>query len=161
MTTQKRTNPFCLGAPVLLTTILVVAIFGCAGSQIVNDMNQHNPLAACPDSPNCVSSEAQDIRHVVNPMELAGTSVTEGAGVQALVSRLPRSKVVTATEQYLHATIKSRIFGFIDDLELTLDPQTKRIDIRSASRSGSYDLGVNRRRVEDLRRQLKAAALIR
>jgi uncharacterized protein (DUF1499 family) len=94
-------------------------------------------------------------------MQLAGTSDTEWAGVQALVSRLPRSKVVTATEQYLHATIKSRIFGFIDDLELTLDPQTKRIDIRSASRSGSYDLGVNRRRVEDLRRQLKAAALIR
>ena len=161
MTTQKRTNPFCLGAPVLLTIILVVAVIGCAGSQIVNDMNQHNPLAACPDSPNCVSSEAQDSRHAVNPMQLAGTSDTEWADVQALVSRLPRSKVVTATEQYLHATIKSRIFGFIDDLELTLDPQTKRIGIRSASRSGSYDLGVNRRRVEDLRKQLKAAALIR
>ena len=78
-----------------------------------------------------------------------------------MVRGLPRSTTVTATERYLHVTLRSRFFGFIDDLELKLDPQTKRINIRSASRSGSYDLGVNRRRVEDVRNQLKAAALIR
>jgi len=78
-----------------------------------------------------------------------------------LIGRLPRSEIVTATDRYLHATLKSRIFGFVDDLELRLDPQTDVIHIRSASRSGHYDLGVNRRRVERLRKQLRAAALIR
>jgi len=61
----------------------------------------------------------------------------------------------------VHVTQKSRFFGFIDDLELKLDPQSKTISIRSASRRGYYDLGVNRRRVENLRKQLKAAGLIR
>ena len=94
-------------------------------------------------------------------MQLTGNSDTEWSEVQAAVRGLPRSRIAAATENYLHATLKSRLFGFIDDLELKLDPQTQMIDIRSASRSGSYDLGVNRRRVESLRKQLKAAALIR
>lgn len=94
-------------------------------------------------------------------MQLAGRSDTEWADIQVLIGRLPRSEIVTATDRYLHATLKSRIFGFVDDLELRLDPQTDVIHIRSASRSGHYDLGVNRRRVERLRKQLRAAALIR
>lgn len=145
----------------LAVITLAVAGMGCAGSQIADNMKQNDQLSACPDSPNCVSSEAQDSRHAVAPMQLAGNSDTEWAEVQAMVRGLPGSTTVTATERYLHVTLRSRFFGFIDDLELKLDPQTKRISIRSASRSGSYDLGVNRRRVEDLRKQLKAAALIR
>jgi uncharacterized protein (DUF1499 family) len=94
-------------------------------------------------------------------MQLTSDSDTKWAGVQEVVRRLPRSRIVTSTERYLHVTLKSRIFGFIDDLELLLDQQTKTISIRSASRSGYFDLGVNRRRVEDLRKQLKAAGLIR
>lgn len=141
--------------------ILAVAVIGCAGSQMVNDMKLHDPLAACPDSPNCVSSDSQDNRHAVNPMQLADNSDTEWAAVQAMVGRLPRVRIVTASELYLHATLKSRLFGFIDDLELKLNPQTRIVSIRSASRSGNYDFGVNRRRVESLRKQLKAAELIR
>ena len=154
--------------PLRSRTKLWMAVFAlaaagmcCAGSQIADNMKQNDQLAACPDSPNCVSSEAQDSRHAVAPMQLAGNSDTEWAEVQAMVRGLPRSTTVTATERYLHVTLRSRFFGFIDDLELKLDPQTKRINIRSASRSGSYDLGVNRRRVGNLRNQLKAAALIR
>ena len=93
-------------------------------------------------------------------MQLAGNSEREWDEIRAVVDALPRSRILAATEHYLHATLKSRLFGFIDDLELKLDPQTKMIGIRSASRSGSYDMGVNRRRVENLRKQLKAAALI-
>jgi len=140
---------------------LAAAGMGCAGSQVAYDMKQRDRLAACPDRPNCVSSAASDPRHAVAPLQLAGNSDTEWAEVQAMVRGLPRSTTVTATERYLHVTLRSIIFGFIDDLELMLDPQTKMISVRSASRSGSYDFGVNRRRVENLRNQLKAAALIR
>lgn len=144
-----------------ISITLATALMGCTGSQMIDDMKQPDPFAACPDRPNCVSSEAQDPRHAVAPMQLAGNSDTEWVEVQAVVRGLPRSRIVTATDEYLHATLKSRLFGFIDDLELKLDPQTKRIDVRSASRKGYSDLGVNRRRVEDVRNQLKAAALIR
>jgi len=145
----------------VLTIIITAAMLGCAGSQTVDTMKTQDRFAPCPDTPNCVSSEAQDPRHAVAPMQLAGNSDTEWSEVQAVVRGLPRCRIATATENYVHATLKSRLFGFIDDLELKLDPQTKMINIRSASRSGSYDLGVNRRRVENLRKQLKAAALIR
>jgi uncharacterized protein (DUF1499 family) len=124
-------------------------------------MNQHDRLAGCPDRPNCVSSEAKDPRHAVAPMQLAGGSDAAWNDIQAVVGCLPRSKIVKATDRYLHVTLKSRIFGFIDDLELKLEPQTRQIAIRSASRKGYFDLGVNRRRVEYLRKQLQAASLIR
>lgn len=145
----------------LLAMVLTAAVIGCTGSQAANKMKPQNRFAPCPDTPNCVSSEAQDPRHAVAPMQLAGNSEDEWAKIQAVVKGLPRSRILTATEDYLHATLKSRVFAFIDDLELKLDPQTNMIGIRSASRTGSYDLGVNRRRVENLRKQLKAAALIR
>jgi uncharacterized protein (DUF1499 family) len=93
-------------------------------------------------------------------MQFVGDSANGWLAIQDVVSRLPRSMIVTATYQYLHVTLKSRVLGFIDDLELKLDPQTKMISIRSAPRKGYFDLGVNRRRVENLRKQLKAAELI-
>jgi uncharacterized protein (DUF1499 family) len=123
-------------------------------------MNQHDRLVECPDRPNCVSSNAQNPRRAVAPMQLAGDSATDWANIQLVVSRLPRSTIVKATDRCLHVIQKSRLFGFIDDLELKLDPQTKMIAIRSASRQGYFDLGVNRRRIERLRKKLKAAALI-
>lgn len=144
----------------MLAITLAIAALGCTANRIVYDMKQNGFLAPCPDTPNCVSSEAQDPRHAVAPMQLAGDSDTEWADVQAVVSRLPRTRIVTATDRYLHVTVKSRFFGFVDDMELMLDPSSGMISIRSASRTGSYDLGVNRRRVENVRKRLKAAELI-
>ena len=155
----KTTIPSRLAALALVVFLAVAT--GCLGGQAVDNMKPYEPLAACPDSPNCVSSESQDPRHAVYPMQLAGNTQTEWAELQAVLSRLPRVTIVTATGHYLHAAVKSRIFGFVDDLELKPDPKTNKISIRSASRSGYYDFGVNRRRVEDLRRRLTAASLIR
>jgi len=159
MVVRHATLPFFYTPAI--TIVILVAFIGCAGSEMVDDMKQHNPISVCPDSPNCVSSESQDERHAVKPMYLAGKSNTEWAEIKARVGRLPRAKIVTNSEWYVHATLKSRLFGFVDDLELKLDPHTQMIRIRSAARSGYYDLGVNRRRVENLRKQLKSAKLIR
>jgi len=52
---------------------------------------------------------------------------------------------------YLHAEFRSALFGFVDHVELRLDEAANRIDVRSASRTGYYDFGVNRRRVEEIR----------
>lgn len=77
------------------------------------------------------------------------------------VSELPRTTIVTQTDNYLHAECQSALFGFVDDLELHLKAANAVIDVRSASRLGYSDLGVNRRRVEDLRSQLIKRGIVR
>ena len=146
---------------VILSIAFAAAVWGCSGNQVENHMRQHDPIAGCPRRPNCVSSESQDPKRTVAPMHIAGDAAAVWAAIQQVVRRLPRSTIVKSTDRYVHATLKSSLFGFVDDLELKLDPQTKTIHIRSASRNGYFDLGVNRRRVEYLRKQLKAADLIR
>lgn len=93
-------------------------------------------------------------------MVLIGDTSTSWGAIQAILGRMPRSTVVKATDRYLHVTFKSRLFRFVDDLELKLDPQSGVIAIRSASRVGYFDLGANRRRVESIRKQLTADGLV-
>lgn len=145
----------------MVTIAAVAVLMGCAGGGKDIDMNQLDRLSGCSGPPNCVSSESEDHRHSVAPMQLLGDSASQWKAIQDVVGRLPRSRIIKATDRYLHVTLKSRVLGFVDDLELKLDPQTKMISIRSASRSGYFDFGVNRRRVENLRQQLTAAELIR
>ncbi|MBT8372661.1 MAG: DUF1499 domain-containing protein [Deltaproteobacteria bacterium] len=149
------------GVRAVVIIAVAAAVIGCAGKGKNNDMNQLDRLSGCSGPPNCVSSESEDPRHSVDPMQLLGDSNNEWLAIQDVVDRLPRSRIVKATDRYLHVTLKSKVLGFIDDLELMLDPQTEMISIRSAARSGYFDLGVNRRRVEKLRKQLQAAELIR
>ncbi len=118
-------------------------------------------LADCPASPNCVCSEASDAEHRIAPLELAVEPVQAWEELGRVVSALPRTRVVTRTESYLHAEVRSRFFGFVDDLELQLRPAEQRIAVRSASRLGHSDLGVNRRCVEALRSTLRERGVLR
>ena len=83
------------------------------------------------------------------------------AAAAGVVASLPRSTIVEKTDTYLHAAFKSRVFRFVDDLELLLDPATGIVAVRSASRTGYSDLGVNRRRVEALREKLTQKGIVR
>jgi uncharacterized protein (DUF1499 family) len=74
---------------------------------------------------------------------------------------LPRTRIVKETEDYLHAECRSALFRFVDDLELQLRPSESIIAVRSASRLGYSDLGVNRRRVEGLRESLTRLGVLR
>jgi uncharacterized protein (DUF1499 family) len=74
---------------------------------------------------------------------------------------LPRTRIVSRTDASLHAECRSRIFRFVDDLELCLRAAEGIIAVRSASRLGYSDLGVNRSRVEALRAELKKRGMIR
>ena len=114
-------------------------------------------LSPCPSSPNCVSSQAQDERHRVEPLPYAGSGKEAMASLASVLRALPRTTVVTAAEGYLHAESRSAVFGFVDDVELLLDEAAKVVHVRSASRVGRSDLGVNRRRVEAIRARWVAA----
>jgi uncharacterized protein (DUF1499 family) len=110
--------------------------------------------APCPDRPNCVSSRsAPEHRSYIAPLAFSGPADAAWRRITALVADLPRVAVVKQSDTELHAECRSAVFGFVDDLELTLDPARSVIHVRSAARTGYFDFGVNRRRVEALRQR--------
>jgi uncharacterized protein (DUF1499 family) len=135
----------------LLATTLAGA---CAGARPEGLGVAAGAFAPCPASPNCVSSDAEDAGHRVAPLPVVGTPEEAWRAARAAVAALPRTRVVVESDGYLHAECRSAVFGFVDDLELHLRPEAGAIAVRSASRVGYSDLGVNRRRVEALRAAL-------
>jgi uncharacterized protein (DUF1499 family) len=117
-------------------------------------------LAPCPASPNCVSSDASDPVHHVAPLALRGEQSEGWVAIRQLVASWPRTRIVAATDEYLHAECRSALLGFVDDLELHLRPEPGVVAVRSASRLGYSDLGVNRRRVESLRAALRLQGIV-
>ena len=81
--------------------------------------------------------------------------------VRKLVLEMPRTRIVNETSDYLHAECRSSVFGFVDDLELHLRPSEDIIAVRSASRLGYSDFGVNQRRIETLRAALIGQDMVR
>lgn len=117
-------------------------------------------LSPCPCSPNCVSSDADDIDHNLPTFELALPGAAGWRAVKQVVRQLPRVAIVQETDDYLHAECRSGFFGFVDDLELYLRVDGKTIAVRSAARLGYSDFGVNRKRVEALRESLREQGVI-
>ncbi len=116
-------------------------------------------LSPCPESPNCVSSQAATAEHQIEPLQVA-TPVEEGelmARLSKLVSNMERSRIIEKKNNYMHVEFRSAWFRFVDDLEFLLDAETGRIDLRSASRVGYSDFGVNRDRVERIRQSFTVA----
>jgi len=139
-------------ATMALSLFLCLIIRACAGGKTpVNIGINNGKLADCPASPNCVSSDAADADHYVEPIPLTGSAEEDWLRAQKLVAELPRTKIITVDNNYLHAECRSAVFGFVDDLELHLRPQERIIAVRSAARLGYSDFGVNRKRVEELR----------
>lgn len=112
-------------------------------------------LAPCPDSPNCVCTQAEpsDQIHYIQPLTYTGSASAAKARLLAILKALPRTTIITDSEDYLHVEFRSLVFRFVDDVEFVLDDQAKRINFRSASRLGHSDLGVNRKRMEKIRQQ--------
>lgn len=115
-------------------------------------------LRACPDSPNCVCSEDSRPDHHIEPLATGDDPAAAWQRLREALAAEPRSRVLTDEEHYLHAEVRSLIFRFVDDVECRLDAPAGVIHIRSASRAGYSDLGVNAARVERLRRRVEAAA---
>jgi uncharacterized protein (DUF1499 family) len=111
-------------------------------------------LPPCPSSPNCVTSEpGADAEHAVDPLPLPAALDAPGAidRLVAIVQATPRTAVLARTDEVLHATFRTPLLRFTDDVVFRADPAEGVIHVRSASRVGQGDLGVNRRRVEELR----------
>lgn len=113
-------------------------------------------LTRCPDTPNCVCSEFRaDRTHFIEPFELpAETAARALTRIRTAILEQGGS-IRSESADYLAATYTTPLFGFVDDLEIRIDPANGLAHVRSASRVGHGDLGVNRKRVERLRELLR------
>lgn len=133
------------------------SIFSFAGTPPSNLGWQNDSFAPCPQTPNCVNSLSQDSTHTIAPLPLTSAPATAFEKLKAIVTDLPRTKIITATDNYLYAEFTSALMGFVDDVEFYLDSANNVIQVRSASRLGESDLGVNRQRIETIRAKLSDA----
>lgn len=110
-------------------------------------------LSICPDKPNCVSSEQyNDAGHYLEPVALQSAASPDPLTVIKGVIADMGGVIQAQDGGYIAATFSSPVFGFVDDLEIRVDQDELLIHIRSASRAGYGDAGVNRKRVERFRK---------
>lgn len=139
----------------LALAAVLISLAGCSGGRSpLNPGVAEGRLAPCPDSPNCVSSEAAAERRV-KPLRYDGDAVRARARLLEVLNGMERARVIQSTDDYLHAEFRSAVLGFVDDMEFYFAPPGT-IQVRSASRTGYYDFGVNRERVETLRARFAA-----
>lgn len=110
-------------------------------------------LADCPATPNCVCTQCSDPDHQMESLRFTGSPDEAMERLRTVIAAMPRSKIVTTDKRYMHVEVTSRMFRFVDDVEFLIEPDTKTIQFRSASRVGRSDLGVNRQRMEDIRQK--------
>ena len=122
---------------------------------VENTMKTENPkmITPCPSTPNCVSSIDRNRKHFIEPLRFVGPLRNARDRLLEVLFSLKRTRVVTIEEKYVHAESVSDVFRFVDDLEFFFDDRQKVIHVKSASRTGYSDLGVNRRRIEKVRKR--------
>ncbi len=112
-------------------------------------------LSPCPASPNCVVSQNADDKHTIAPITYNVTRDKARETLLKVLTVVPRTQIIKQTDNYIHAISKSRIFKFVDDVEFYFPSDKSIIHIRSASRVGDSDFGVNRTRLEQIRLALR------
>ncbi len=112
----------------------------------------NDSLQPCPDRPNCVSSMAENSRHYIPPIQYSSSPEEARTRLLDILYSLSRTTVISGGPHYIHAVSETRMMRFKDDLELLIDEGARQIHVRSAARTGYSDFGVNRRRVEKIRR---------
>ena len=159
---QRLTNQTQSGSLISLAMIMIVMVFNSTGfaaelkTETENTMSQQLP--PCPQSPNCVSSTDADLSHRILALSYGNSSAENALQTLKKVLLSMNVQVQLAEDGHsLHAEFKSAVFGFIDDVDALLNTEQARIEIRSASRTGHSDFGVNKRRVETIRKAFDRA----
>ena len=118
-------------------------------------------LAPCRPTPNCVGSQSDpgDGTHYIEPLRFAGPAARAWAVLKVTVQGMEGARVISEDEHYVYAEFTSRLMGYVDDVEFLLDEKAGLIHVRSASRLGVRDFGVNRDRIEAIRARIAAAGV--
>ena len=129
--------------------LLLPMVIGCTGPPSISGQAGLTP---CPDSPNCVSSLAARPGRRVAPLSFEGDGQGAMQRLLVLLKGMPRSRIAEVKGDLIRAEFHTRVFRFKDDVTFWLDEPNKVIHLRSASRSGYYDFGVNRKRAQAIGR---------
>lgn len=146
----------------LKTTALVglVMMVGCTGKHVSTRKNTL-VLNGCSPLLNCVSSTAWIFYNKTAPFELLMPSSEAWPAIREVIAEIPRTEIMEASDVYIHAKCKTRVFRFVDNLELVLQPDKTTVSVRSSSTFALFDFGVNRLRIHSLRKKLQARHIIR
>ena len=112
-------------------------------------------LSPCPNTPNCVSSQSTNTKRFIEPLQCTGDIDNARHVLINLLENTKRVQLVKVEADYIHAEFRTEIFRFVDDVEFLFLPDKNVIHVKSASRSGYYDFGSNRRRLERIRSTLE------
>ena len=114
------------------------------------------PLEPCPDSPNCVSTQAdpKDADHFMEPVTYTADLAVVVQAIEGAISGAGGT-VVSAVDQRVEAIFTTKFLKFKDDVHFELDDDAKLIHFRSASRVGYSDLGANRKRMDALLEEIR------
>lgn len=135
--------------------IFSAMLAACAGDRPDNLGARNGILALCPSSPNCVSSQVKDERHSIVPLKFSGDTDAAMARLKQLLWNRNDTTIIEESGGYLRVEFHTTLF--VDDGEFLLDRERNVIHLRSASRIGYSDLGKNRGRLEELRRDFEKA----
>jgi uncharacterized protein (DUF1499 family) len=133
----------------------LLGILGCAGERPANLGERDGLLAACPSSPNCVSSQAADEGHRIAALSFNDDPDAAFARLKLVLGRRADTTIIDERTGYLRVELRTMLF--VDDAEFLLDRSRNVIHVRSASRLGYSDLGKNRSRMEEIRSQYLTA----
>ena len=130
---------------------LIASLFSFSGDRPSNLGVKSGQLNGCPTSPNCVSSQSSDAGHKIEPLTYDSTEEKAIAQLKEIIEAIDNAKIIEINDNYLYVEFTSKLMGFVDDVEFYLDTTAAVIQVRSASRLGQSDLGVNRQRIEAIR----------
>jgi len=123
----------------------------CSGTRPDNLGVKNGRLLPCPPTPNCVSSQSTDKEHAIEPLRYTSSTPEAMAELKKIIQQMKRTAIVSETNDYLYIEFTSAMWRFVDDVEFWFDENAHVIQVRSASRMGKSDMGVNRKRIEEIR----------
>jgi uncharacterized protein (DUF1499 family) len=130
--------------------LILIGAVGCVSDTRDSRSTTLADLAPCPNSPNCVSTKSNDPGHAIPPLLYLKSGRESMDRLVGIVQEMKRAKIIAVTPSYFHVEFRSAFFRFVDDVEFVLEDSARVIHFRSASRTGYYDFGVNRRRMKEI-----------
>lgn len=136
----------------LFKIIFIAALISsCSAPRPANLGIKDSRLGNCPDKPNCVVSfNKSDEDHFLEAIQIVSNKERAHQKITGILTKNSSAKIITSTPDYIHAEYTSSVFKFVDDVEFYFSAD-KLVHFRSASRSGHSDMGVNKKRIEEIR----------
>ena len=132
-------------------TAIIFVFSRCLAGEPDNLGLKNRLLSPCPGTPNCVSSQEKNSQHRIQPITFEGSLELAKEKLHRVINSMRGTRILTQDVIYWHVEFTTQLLRYIDDVEFYFDGTQSLIHLRSASRQGYWDLGVNRRRVETIR----------